>query len=233
MILSLENVDVRYGQSHVLYGINLGVDEGKIVALLGRNGVGKTTMMRSIIGLTPPSAGKILFKGKDIARHPAYTIARQGIGYVPQGREIIPNLTVKENLLLGTIIRNGKIGTIPEEIFDYFPILKERLDQKGGTMSGGQQQMLAIGRAIAGNPSLLLLDEPSEGIQPSIVEQLRDVIKQLNVERGLSILLVEQNTEFAFGIADKCYVLDKGHICDEGTVDEIRDDEIIRKYLAL
>lgn len=233
MILSVDELDVFYGQSHVLHNVSLGVEEGKIVALLGRNGVGKTTLLRSIIGLTSPRHGKITYKDRQVAGMPAYSIARLGIGYVPQGREIIPNLTVRENLMLGTIIRDGKVSTIPEEIFGYFPILKERLSQKGGTLSGGQQQMLAIGRAMAGNPALLLLDEPSEGIQPSIVQQLRDVIKQLNMERGLSILLVEQNTEFAFGIADHCYVLEKGLICSSGTVQEMRQDEIIRRYLAV
>jgi urea transport system ATP-binding protein len=233
MILSIEGIEVYYGQSHVLHNVSLEIEQGRIIALLGRNGVGKTTLLRAVLGLTPPRSGKITYKGRDITHMPAYETARLGIGYVPQGREIFASLTVRENLALGTIIRSGRISAVPKEISSYFPILEERLDQKGGTLSGGQQQMLAIGRAIAGGPDLLLLDEPSEGIQPSIVESLKEAVRQLNVERGLSILLVEQNTEFAFDLADYCYVLEKGQICSAGKVADIRNNEIICRHLAV
>jgi urea transport system ATP-binding protein len=231
MLLQITDLDVYRGPNHVLHGINLTVKEGQVAALLGRNGMGKTTLLRSIMGLTPPRAGQIRFVDKDITRLPAHRIAQAGVGYVPQGREIFAFHSVAENLRLG---RSGlRDKGIPEEIYDYFAILKERAAQRGGTLSGGEQQMLAIGRALARRPKLLLLDEPSEGIQPSIVELICQIMIRINREQDMTVLLVEQNVDFAFGMAHYCYILEKGEICNQGPVEAIRDDDVIRQHLAV
>jgi urea ABC transporter ATP-binding protein UrtE len=231
-ILSVKGIDVCYGESEVCHALDIDVKANEIVCILGRNGVGKTTLLRSIIGLTPPRCGQILFEGKDIANLRPFKIARLGIGYVPQGRHILSDLTVAENLRSGTVLKYGKFGPIAEEVFEYFPILKERLTQKGGTLSGGEQQMLAIGRSLAGDPKLLLLDEPSEGIQPSIVQKIRDIIRQLNQEKGLTILLVEQNLKFALALGHRGYIMEKGYIKAEGDMGKLAEDEIIREHLT-
>jgi len=231
MILEVKNLDVYRGPNHILHNVNFSVKEGQIVALLGRNGMGKTTLLRSIIGLTPTHGGSVILQGKDVTHVPPHKIAALGVGYVPQGREIFPFHTVEENLRLG---RSGlKDKTIPHETYDYFSLLRERTKQKGGTLSGGEQQMLAIGRALARRPRLLLLDEPSEGIQPNIVQVLCQIIKRINEEQGVAVLLVEQNVDFAFSMAHYCYVIEKGEICSQGPADGIRNDEIIRTYLAV
>jgi urea transport system ATP-binding protein len=231
-ILTLKNVDVFYGKSHICHKVNLEVNPGETVCLLGRNGVGKTTLLRSVVGLTPHRAGTILFKGQNICQKLCYEIARLGIGYVPQGRQIFSNLTVAENLRSGTIIKYQKFGPISGEVLDYFPVLRERLKQAGGTLSGGEQQMLAIARALVGEPSLLLLDEPSEGIQPTIVQAIRDIVLTINRERRISILLVEQNLKFALAVAQRGYVMDKGHIVGQGDVETIAGDRIIQGHLT-
>jgi urea ABC transporter ATP-binding protein UrtE len=232
MILSVQDIDVCYGESTVCHAVSIKVGKGEIVCVLGRNGVGKTTLMRSIMGLTPPRCGQVVFKNEDITKLQSYEIARLGIGYVPQGRHILSDLTVAENLRAGTVLKYGKFGPIAEEVFEYFPILKERLTQKGGTLSGGEQQMLAIGRSLAGDPKLLLLDEPSEGIQPSIVQKIRDIIRQLNQEKGLTILLVEQNLKFALALGHRGYIMEKGYIKAEGDMGKLAEDEIIREHLT-
>lgn len=231
MILEVNNLDVYRGPNHVLHGVNLKVEDGQIVAVLGRNGMGKSTLLRSLMGLTPARRGQVVFLGKDVTHLAPHRIAALGMGYVPQGREIFPHHTVAENLRLG---RSGlKDRTIPEEIYRYFGILRERANQRGGTLSGGEQQMLAIGRALARRPKLLVLDEPSEGIQPSIVEMICAIVHRINKEQGTAVLLVEQNVDFAFSIAHFCYVLEKGAVCNQGTVDAVQDDGVICQHLAI
>ena len=231
----LELIDVHsyYGESYVLQGISLEVKEGSVVALLGRNGMGKTTTIRSIIGFTPPRRGVIRFKGKDITGLQPYQIARMGIGLVPQGRHIFPSLSVKENLTMSAR-GTGKSGAWSlDRVYSLFPILKERADFKGTLLSGGEQQMLTIGRALMTNPDLLLMDEPSEGLAPLIVREVGNIISQLK-ESGFSILLVEQNLSMALGVADYTYIVGKGVIVHESTLNELRDNEEVKaKYIGV
>ena len=207
------------------------VGHGELVCLMGRNGVGKTTLLKSIMGLLPLKAGKIEFEGRDISRATPDVRARLGIGYVPQGREIFPGLTVLENLQVGLLANPKKPTAVPEHIYDYFPMLKEMLRRKGGVLSGGQQQQLAIARALAADPQLLILDEPTEGIQPSIILLIGDVLKRLKADGRVAVLLVEQYLDFALKYGDHCYVMEKGAIvmCDK--VDAL-DTETIKQYLA-
>lgn len=232
-MLAVSGLTGGYGSVQILNGIDLTVGDREILVLLGRNGVGKTTLMRALIGLLTPTGGRIELNGEDIRGMRPNRIARAGIGYVPQGRGIFPKLTVRENLLVGTRSRRSGDGEIPGEIFGYFPILKERLGQAGGTLSGGQQQMLAIARALCGDPSILLLDEPSEGIQPSIVQLFSDVIRNIVGRSGISVLLVEQNLDLGLGVATRCAIMEKGRIVREGHPDEFRDEEVLRSYLAI
>jgi branched-chain amino acid transport system ATP-binding protein len=213
----------------VLHGVSLRVAPGEAVALLGRNGAGKTTAIRSIVGFTPPRAGRVVFDGRAIERWPAHRIARRGIALVPQGRRIFSPLSVRENLLLGA----RADGWTLERVFALFPRLRERLAQLGGTLSGGEQQMLAIGRALLTNGRLLLLDEPSEGLAPRIVREIGQILQALKAER-LSILLVEQNYHLALRVADRVYVMSKGQIVYEGTPAGLEaDEEIKRRYLGV
>lgn len=232
-MLELIDVHTYYGESYVLQGISLEVKEGSVVALLGRNGMGKTTTIRSIIGFTPPRRGVIRFKGKDITGLQPYQIARMGIGLVPQGRHIFPSLSVKENLTMSAR-GTGKPGAWSlDRVYSLFPILKERADCKGTLLSGGEQQMLTIGRALMTNPDLLLMDEPSEGLAPIIVREVRQVISQLK-ESGFSILLVEQNLPMALEVADYTYIVGKGVIVYESTPAELRDNEEVKaKYIGV
>jgi urea transport system ATP-binding protein len=232
-LLSVENLNVSYGQSRICHNVSLRIKPGEAVCLLGRNGVGKTTLLRGILRLNPDSVGHCTFAGRDISRLSTQGIARHGVGYVPQGRELFPDLTVRDNLRLGTVIGLGRPGPIPPQVFDFFPLLKERLDQRAGTLSGGEQQMAAIGRALAGRPRLLLLDEPTEGIQPTIVQHLHDVLGQIQAETELALLLVEQNLDFALSIATRGYVMEKGCIVAEGDAGELRRDSIVRAYLGV
>jgi urea ABC transporter ATP-binding protein UrtE len=237
MLLELQQVEVAYRQSLICQGVSLGVDSNEVVCLLGRNGVGKTTLMRALMGILPNRAGRILFDGRDITSLPSHERARLGMAYVPQGRLVFPQLTVAENLRSGTMIgaagsgRSG-FGPVDESLFGYFPILRERLGQRAGTLSGGEQQMLALGRALAANPRLLLLDEPSEGIQPSIVQQIRDIIIRIARDRNLAVLLVEQNLKFATGASSRGYVMDKGSIVAEGSVAELAKDSVVSQHLT-
>ena len=233
-MLKIANLQASYGGSLVLQGIDMEVHPGHIVALMGRNGVGKTTLMKSVVGLVPPRSGHVLLDGKDITRLPPHQISNLGVSYVPQGKEIFQSFTVYENLRLGIVKFKRKDRTIPQDIFDYFPILEERKNQKAGSFSGGEQQMLAIARALVSNPKILLLDEPSEGIQPSIVKEIREILVKINREKGVTILIVEQNVDLIMDVAKECFFMEKGKIVDQSETDHLReDDSLITQYLAL
>ncbi len=228
-LLDVENIHTYYGESHVLHGVSLRVAPGEAVALLGRNGAGKTTTIRSIVGFTPPRTGRVLFDGRPIERWPSYRIARSGLALVPQGRRIFSPLSVRENLLLGARAQ----GWTLERVFALFPRLRERALQSGGTLSGGEQQMLAIGRALLTNSRLILLDEPSEGLAPVIVRDIGRILLALKAER-LSLLLVEQNYHLALRVADRVYVMNKGQVVYEGTPASLAADEVVkRRYLGV
>ncbi|EIJ80407.1 urea ABC transporter, ATP-binding protein UrtE [Bacillus methanolicus PB1] len=227
-MLSVQNVAAGYGQSVVLENVSIQVSKGAVTAVLGRNGVGKTTLIKSIIGLIKPIAGTIEWENEDITSLPPEEKVRKGIGYVPQGREIFSSLTVEENLLLGfeALPRKVNQSQILEEIYELFPILKEMLHRKGGDLSGGQQQQLAIARALIGQPKLLLLDEPMEGIQPSIVQLIRDVIVKIAKEKRVGIVLVEHSLDLAFSCADYFYIFDRGAVVEHGHVSETNINDI-------
>jgi branched-chain amino acid transport system ATP-binding protein len=228
-VLEVDGIHTYYGESHVLHGVSLRVAPGEAVALLGRNGAGKTTAIRSIVGFTPPRAGRVVFEGQAIERWPAYRIARRGLALVPQGRRIFAPLSVRENLLLGA----RPAGWTLERVFDLFPRLRERQAQLGGTLSGGEQQMLAIARALLTNGRLLLLDEPSEGLAPVIVREIGATLQALKAQR-LSLLLVEQNYHLALRVADRVYVMNKGQIVYQGTPAGLEaDEEVKRRYLGV
>lgn len=232
-MLELSDIHTYYGESHVLQGISLNVDQGSVVALLGRNGMGKTTTIRSIIGLTPPRSGMVRFKGKDITGLQPFQIAQLGIGYIPQGRHIFRSLTVKENLTMSArnIERPGAWSL--DRAYSFFPILKERANLMGTLLSGGEQQMLNIARALMTNPDLLLMDEPSEGLAPIIVREIGRIIGQLK-QSGFSILLVEQNLAMALSVADYAYVISKGTIVYKSTPEELeKNDEVKNIYLGV
>jgi branched-chain amino acid transport system ATP-binding protein len=233
-LLEVEKIETSYGLSQALFGISMTVEPGEIVALLGRNGVGKTTVMRSIIGLTPPNRGIVRWKGEEIQGLPTYRIARKGVGFVPEDRRIFPDLTVWENLDIAR--RTGPEGKnvfTEERIYEIFPKLKELRDRRGGYLSGGEQQMLTIGRSLLTNPDLLLLDEPSEGLAPLIVEAMREQIGALRNE-GLSVLLAEQSLDFVLSLSDRLYILEKGEVKFTGTPAEVRANEgELQKYLTV
>ena len=232
--LTLTGIDALYGESHVLHGVSFTLQAGRVLALLGRNGAGKTTCMHSIIGFLPPRAGEIRLYGEPIARLAPETISRRGVGFVPQGRRVFPTLTVRENLLVARQERAGarKPWNI-ERVFELFPRLSERGGQAAGSLSGGEQQMLAIGRALMGNPRVLLMDEPSEGLAPLIVAEVGRTIARLKAD-GQSILLVEQNTTLAFDLADEVVMLNTGRVVFSGRVDEVRgNSELITQHLGV
>ena len=231
-ILAVEDLHTAYGLSRVLFGVSLRVAPGECVCLLGRNGVGKTTTMRSIMGLTPPSSGRVVWKGRDITREAPFRAAALGIGFVAEDRRIFADLTVWENLDVAAR-RARSDGFTIERVFDLFPALRELRDRSGGFLSGGEQQMLTIARTLMGNPELLLLDEPSEGLAPLVVDHLQEQIARLKSD-GLTILLAEQNVDFSLNLADRVYVLEKGRIRYEGSAREFRENGSIRQqYLAL
>ena len=232
-MLELIDVHTYYGGSYVIQGISLEVKESSVVALLGRNGMGKTTTIRSIIGFTPPRRGVVRFKGKDIAKLPSYQIARMGIGLVPQGRQIFPSLSVEENLTVAATTRGKTEAWTLDTVYSRFPMLKERANLSGSRLSGGEQQMLCISRALMTNPDLLLMDEPSEGLAPVIIQEVSQIIGQLK-ESGLSILLVEQNLSMTLAVADYVYIINKGIIINGSTPDELRNNEEIKaQYLGI
>jgi branched-chain amino acid transport system ATP-binding protein len=229
--LELREVHTYYGESHILHGVSLTVAPGELVALLGRNGAGKTTTIRTIIGFTPARAGAVVFAGQDVTRLASHRIAQRGVGLVPQGRRIFPDLTVTENLRLAERPQPG--GWTPPRVYEYFPRLRERARQKAVTLSGGEQQMLAIGRALMTNPTLLLMDEPSEGLAPLLVREIGRIVGELKRER-LSILLVEQNLAFALELAERVYVMNKGQIVFTGAPAALAADEAVKhQYLGV
>src|SRR6185503_3310770 len=228
-LLEAQDLHTAYGLSRVLFGVSIEVRAGECVCLLGRNGVGKSTTMRSIMGLTPPQSGRVRFRGTDITGWAPYRVARAGLGFVPEDRRIFADLTVWENLDVARRTAVGDGFTL-ERVFDLFPKLRELTARHGGHLSGGEQQMLTIARTLMGNPQLLLLDEPSEGLAPIVVDHLRDQIARLKRE-GLTILLAEQNTEFSLALADRVYVLEKGSIRFSGPAARLRDDQALRHEL--
>jgi urea transport system ATP-binding protein len=229
-MLRIDGVNACYGESHILRNVTLDVPERSVVCLMGRNGAGKTTLLKTVMGLLPATGGTIMIGDCDITRARPEDRARLGIGYVPQGREVFAQLTVGENLLLGLSAGASKNGGLPEEAFQLFPVLKNMLKRRGGDLSGGQQQQLAIARALVAHPKLLLLDEPTEGIQPSIIDEIEDAI--IRIKGQVSILLVEQYLEFAWRLADDYYIMEKGAIVASGTTEEL-SKEIAHRHLAV
>lgn len=230
-MLQIDQLHVAYGETLILRDVDLEVRPGEVVSLMGRNGVGKTTLLKSIMGLLRPRSGRISFREQDVTRASPDVRARAGIGYVPQGREIFPQLTVLENLQVGLLANPNRPRQVPDQIFEYFPMLKTMLQRKGGHLSGGQQQQLAIARALVGDPKLLILDEPTEGIQPSIISLIGKVLHTLKEQGAFAILLVEQYFEFATEMADRYYVMEKGSIVVHGDSADL-DKEAIKPYLA-
>ena len=228
-MLVVRDIHTAYGLSRVLFGVSIEVTAGECVCLLGRNGVGKSTTMRSIMGLTPPQQGRVLWRGADITGWAPYRVARAGIGFVPEDRRIFADLTVWENLDVAQRAHGGSVFTV-ERVFDLFPKLRELTGRNGGFLSGGEQQMLTIARTLMGNPGLLLLDEPSEGLAPIVVDHLQEQIGRLKRE-GLTILLAEQNVDFSLALADRVYVLEKGAIRFSGAAAELRDNQALRHEL--
>lgn len=231
-MLELKNVSAFYGNSHTLQDVSMQVESGDFVSVLGRNGVGKTTLMRAIMGLMDRSTGSITLDGQEINDKRTDQRALAGIGYVPQGRGILPKFTVRENLKLGTFANDAGNTEINEWVFELFPILKEFLDRQGGNLSGGQQQQLAIGRALLTDPKIILLDEPTEGIQPNIVEQIEEVLIDLNKKHGMTVVLVEQNVEFARRASQHFVVLDRGSVAADGSVEELTE-ELVHQHMAV
>ncbi len=233
MLLDVQGLHAYYGESHILHGISLAVGEGEAVCLLGRNGMGKTTVLRSIMGLATVSPGSVRFREREITPLNTFERARLGIAFVPENREIFPDLTVAENLEVAASLRPARDRAIPAAIYEYFPILRERRKQRGGSLSGGEQQMLAIARGLVAQPSLLLIDEFSEGLQPSIVQAISTVIREVN-RRGAAVVLVEQNIRLALGLTERCYVLEKGQIIFDGASERLRaDPALLQRHLAV
>ncbi len=231
-MLKVDGIDSFYGTSHILHRISIDLADGAMIAVLGRNGAGKTTLLRSIIGLNPPRRGSITFDGTDITGLKPHFRAHLGIGYVPQGREIIPDITVLENIQLALIAKGIERNGVPQFVFEYFPALKELTGRKGGVLSGGQQQQLAIARALVQEPRLLLMDEPTEGLQPSVVEEIDNIIRRIHAERNCAILLVEQNLQFIRDIAQEFAILDTGRIVAQGDIGQLTD-QVVRQHLQV
>lgn len=231
-MIKCENVNQLYGGSQILWNLNLDIAPGSCTCLMGRNGVGKTTLLKCLMGLLPTASGQLLFDGTDVAKMPAEKRAHIGIGYVPQGRDIFPQLTVEENLKVGLACRKDGLKKIPEKIYELFPVLRDMLGRLGGDLSGGQQQQLAIGRALVIDPKVLILDEPNEGIQPNIVHQIGEVITHLNEKENMTVLLVEQKLNFARKVGKEFRLMEKGRIVASGKMDELSDD-LIKQHLAV
>ena len=232
MTLKVRDIDSYYGTSHILHALSFTVAAKDLFAVLGRNGAGKTTLLRSIAGLNPPRAGEIRFNETDITLIKSHMRTQLGISYVPQGREIIPNLTVEENILLSLMGVGKPAKQVPDFVYDYFPALRDIGKRRGGVLSGGQQQQLAIGRALAQEPKLLLLDEPTEGLQPSVVEEIDEIIKQISIDQTCAVLLVEQNLDFVRNTMQDFAILDTGRIVVQGGIDELTD-ELAHQHLSV
>ena len=232
MLLELEGVTSYYGKTPILQSLDLGVEEGHCLAVLGRNGVGKTTLMRTIMGLTTRMTGKISIAGEDATHKETHERSSAGVGYIPQGRGILPKFSVRENILLGTFARHDKKRVIPDMCLDLFPYLADNLDKRAGQLSGGQQQQLSIARALATDPKILLLDEPTEGIQPNIVQEIEATIKRLNQEVGLTLILTEQHIKIARDLAHEFVIMDRGRIEVRGSIGELTD-ELVNKHLSI
>jgi urea transport system ATP-binding protein len=231
-VLEIKSLNQYYGSSHTLWNVDLSVTSGSLVCVMGRNGMGKTTLLKCVMGLLPRASGTITFKGTDLLKCPAEERARIGIGYVPQGREIFSHLTVEENLRVGLGARKNGARTIPSHVFELFPALKKMRNRRGGDLSGGQQQQLAIARALVLRPELLILDEPSEGIQPNIVHEIGSILMKLNREEGLTVLLVEQKLPFARRVASEFCMLTNGRRVADGAISELTD-ELVRAHLSV
>jgi urea transport system ATP-binding protein len=231
-MLKLTNVDSYYDRSHILHAVCLDIPIGKTTAVLGRNGTGKTTLLKTLMGLTDRMEGQINLDGKEIGKDPTFRRARAGIAYVPQGREIIPDFTIRENILMGAFARADGKRQIPELVPELFPYLMDNLERAGGVLSGGQQQQLAIARALAADPKIILLDEPNEGIQPSIVEEIEAIIIRLNREIGLTVVLVEQNVSFARQASHCFAMMEKGRVVVSGAISEL-SDEMVHRHMAV
>jgi urea transport system ATP-binding protein len=231
-MLTVKGIDAYYGTSHILRQVSLAVGDGELVAVLGRNGAGKTTLLRAIVGVNPPREGVIDLDGVDMTALKSHKRTRLGISYVPQGRQIIPDLTVSENIELALLGKGLPNSRVPPFIFDYFPALKPIAERKGGVLSGGQQQQLAIARALVQQPKLLLLDEPTEGLQPSVVEEIQAIIKRIHAERNCAVLLVEQRLDFVRDITQRFAVLETGEIAAQGQVSELTD-AMVKRHLQV
>jgi branched-chain amino acid transport system ATP-binding protein len=229
-LLRVEDIHTYYGEAHILQGVSLHLDEGEVVTLIGRNGAGKTTTLRSIMGIARPARGRVTLRGEDLTRRDTHEIVRRGIAWVPEERRILPNLTVLENLRLGVLGGRGGAGAgaLVDEVFDYFPRLRERIEQRGRFLSGGEQQMLAIARGLVARPAVMLVDEPTEGLAPLIVQNLTEILARIN-QRGTTLLLVEQTLEVAMTLSHRLYVMDQGRIQFEGTPGALRSDPTIQQ----
>jgi len=232
MLLELENITSYYGKTPIIQGLSMGVKEGQCLAVLGRNGVGKTTLVRTIMGLTTRMTGRLTIAGEDVSLKETYERSAAGVGYIPQGRGILPKFTVAENILLGTFARADEKRVIPEMCLELFPYLADNLDKRAGTLSGGQQQQLAIARALATDPKILLLDEPTEGIQPNIVQEIEATIHRLNTEVGITLVLTEQHIKIARKLAHEFVIMDRGRIEESGAIDGLTD-ELVNKHLTI
>tara|TARA_R110001592_G_scaffold205260_1_gene455754 strand:+ start:769 stop:1464 length:696 start_codon:yes stop_codon:yes gene_type:complete len=231
-MIELTAVNQKYGGTQILWDLDLKIKKGSRTCIMGRNGVGKTTLLKTIMGLLPISSGNLVINDKDMSKSSVEQRPEIGVGYVPQGRHIFPQLTVEENLKISLNCSRQKSKTIPNHIFKLFPVLQEMLHRRGGDLSGGQQQQLAIGRALVLNPDILILDEPNEGIQPNIVQLIRDVLLKLNKEQGMTIILVEQKLPFARAVGENFHLMEKGQVIASGPMEEL-DDELVSKYLAV
>jgi urea transport system ATP-binding protein len=231
-MLTVSGINTFYGTSHILHDVSLQIGDGELIAVLGLNGAGKTTLLRSIMGVNPPRSGRIELLGTDITRMKSHDRNHLGISYVPQGRQIIPDLTVADNIRVALLGKGMNGSQVPGLVFEYFPALKDITERKGGVLSGGQQQQLAIARALVQKPKLLLLDEPTEGLQPSVVEEIQEIIKRIQAERTCSVLLIEQRLDFVGDITQRFAILDTGHIVRQGSISELTD-EVIRTHLQV